>query len=81
MSKTFSVAEARDQLAELLRQAEAGEAITIARRGKPVARLVSEQTYQRLTGQMRGRSQRIDWGTTSIDLRDFEFDRDDANAR
>jgi prevent-host-death family protein len=34
------LAQARNQLSSLIRQAEAGETITITRRGKPMARLV-----------------------------------------
>lgn len=37
---TVSVHQAKTQLSQLLAQAEAGEEVVIARRGKPVARLV-----------------------------------------
>ena len=52
-------------------------AVRITRRGQVVARLVSENEFQRLTRRKR----RIDWGTTLIDTRDFKFDRDEANVR
>lgn len=39
--KFVNVHQAKTQLSRLLRQVEAGEAILIARRGEPVARLVS----------------------------------------
>lgn len=45
--KDYSVAEARDRLAELVHQAEQGRAIRITRRGKPAAVLVSEQEFRR----------------------------------
>jgi prevent-host-death family protein len=38
--KTASVAEAKSHLSELLATVEAGEAIVITRRGKPVARVI-----------------------------------------
>ena len=38
---TVNVHEAKTQLSRLLAQVEAGEEVTIARNGKPVARLVS----------------------------------------
>ena len=38
--------EAKTHLAELLAAAEAGETITITRRGKPVARLVPADDWQ-----------------------------------
>ena len=46
--RTVSVAEGRRRLAELIREAEAGHSVTILRRGKPVAVLVSTGTYSRL---------------------------------
>ncbi len=47
MPKTVSVAEARDQLTRLLREAEAGEPIEITRRGRPIAMLVAVDDYRR----------------------------------
>jgi prevent-host-death family protein len=40
--KTVNIAEAKATLSELVRLASAGETITIAQRGKPVARLTAE---------------------------------------
>ena len=37
---TVSIKEARERLSELVRAAERGEAVTITRRGKEVARIV-----------------------------------------
>ncbi len=49
-----SIAQAKDHLPRLVRQAEQGEAVRITRRGKPVAVLVSAAEYQRLhAGQER----------------------------
>jgi prevent-host-death family protein len=78
MSKqSYSVAEARDQLASLIRRAEEGETVTVTRRGKPVARVLSEKAYRKLLRRKR----RIDWGAIQIDTRGFKFDREEANAR
>jgi prevent-host-death family protein len=44
-----SIAEARDQFTRLVHQAERGEAVHITRRGRPVAVLLSEAEYQRLS--------------------------------
>lgn len=38
--RTFSLAEAKAQLSQLVELVEAGEEVTITRRGKPVVRLV-----------------------------------------
>jgi prevent-host-death family protein len=42
-----SIAQAKDHLTRLVRQAEQGEPVRITRRGKPVAVLVSAAEYQR----------------------------------
>ncbi len=39
---SYSVADAKARLSELIDRAEAGETVSITRRGKPVARLVAE---------------------------------------
>lgn len=51
-----AIAEAKAQFAELIRRAEAGEAIELTRYGKPVARLVAaERPVNRpLIGAMEG---------------------------
>ncbi len=46
-----SVAQAKDRLSELIRQAEAGTEVRITRRDEVVARLISEAEYQRLRRQ------------------------------
>lgn len=40
MTKTVNVRTLRNEYARLIARAEAGEAVTIVRRGRPVARLV-----------------------------------------
>ncbi len=52
MTRTVSVSEAKAQLSRLLRAVEAGEDITIARRGAPVARLIPVQRHQ--PGEWKG---------------------------
>lgn len=44
-----SIAEAKNALTRLIYEVERGEAVHITRRGKPVAVLVSEDAYDRLT--------------------------------
>lgn len=46
-----SIAEARDALAGLVHDVEAGAPVEITRRGKPVAVLVAYAEYQRLLGE------------------------------
>lgn len=40
--ESYSIADAKARLSELIDRAEAGETVSITRRGKPVARLVAE---------------------------------------
>jgi prevent-host-death family protein len=46
-----SIAEAKNALTRLIYEAERGEAIHITRHGKPVAVLVSADTYEQLTSR------------------------------
>lgn len=53
---TVNVHQAKTQLSRLLAQVEAGEDIVIARRGQPVARLVScKPRSKRQFGAMKGK--------------------------
>ncbi|MGH8674457.1 MAG: type II toxin-antitoxin system Phd/YefM family antitoxin [Burkholderiales bacterium] len=48
MPKSYSVADARACLPEILDQAEAGRDVRLTRRGRPVAVVVSADRYQTL---------------------------------
>lgn len=52
----IAIAEAKAQFAELIRRAEAGEAIELTRYGRPVARIVAAEraTGRPLIGAMAG---------------------------
>lgn len=54
MAKRYSIAEARANLPRIVDQAEAGQAIELTRRGKPVAVLVSLREIERLRGAKTG---------------------------
>lgn len=41
MDKTYSIAEARNDLSNVVREAEAGRPVTLSRRGRPVAMIVA----------------------------------------
>jgi prevent-host-death family protein len=56
MTKTVNIHEAKTHLSRLVRRAQSGEDIVIARGGKPVARLVAvEATGGRGLGRDRGK--------------------------
>lgn len=46
----YNVLEARNQLSKLIEAAEAGEEVTIARRGRPVVRLVAVESDEPTRG-------------------------------
>ncbi len=50
MTKTYSIAAARAALSTIVDEVEAGAAIELTKRGKPVAVVLSAQEYERLRG-------------------------------
>jgi prevent-host-death family protein len=51
MSKRYSIAEARHNLAAIVHEAESASPIELTRRGAPVAVLLSLAEYRRLAGK------------------------------
>lgn len=58
MAITYSIAEARDKLAKLVRESESGP-VELTRRGRPVAVLVSLAEFERLQGRGENFWQRL----------------------
>lgn len=54
----YSISQAKDNLPQLIRQAEAGHEVRMTRRGSPVAVLVSAQRYDELTAERAGFTER-----------------------
>jgi len=86
--KTYSVAEARQNFARLIRSAERGKAIEITRRGEPVAVLLSAAEYLALTGErplfveaLAGVRERLEVESLGIGEEDFEGLRDESPGR
>ena len=80
---TYTVQEAQEDFARLLKEAEEGNEVVIARDGKPVARLAavearSAPSGKRVPGQYAGQHQYPDWFfkplETDEELREFGFD-------
>lgn len=53
MDKTYSIAEARNDLSGVVREAEAGRPVTLSRRGRPVAVVVSASQFAKLAPRRR----------------------------
>lgn len=60
MDKTYSIAEARNDLSNVVREAEAGRPVTLSRRGRPVAVVVSAGDYSRLAPRRASVAEAID---------------------
>ena len=52
MSKSYSVADARAHLPDILDQVEAGREVHLTRRGRPVAVVLSAQQYKALRSEV-----------------------------
>lgn len=66
-----SIAEAKNQLTRLIHQAERGDAVHITRRGRPVAVLLSEAEYARLS---RGTTRPTFWEAIQAMRADPDFE-------
>ena len=54
MQKQFSISEAKNSLPTIIHYVEKGPYVKLTRRGKPVAVLLSIQTYERLSRKYTG---------------------------
>ena len=91
MSKSYSVAEARNSLTTLIDEVLDGQSVQITRRGKPVAILVSTTEYAKL--KQGGKRKRGLWeaivrlrnqpGFVGVDLNDADIEslRDRSTGR
>lgn len=77
MDKRFSIAQAKDHFSSIIESAERGAIVTVTRRGKPVARVISEAEYEKLIARRR----KVPWPVPVLDTRRFRFDREEANRR
>jgi prevent-host-death family protein len=60
MDKTYSIAEARNDLSNVVREAEAGRPVTLSRRGRVVAVVVSASDYSQLAARRPSVAEAID---------------------
>lgn len=81
MAKQVSIAEARDTLPSLVRAVEQGHPVELTRRGKPVAVLVSNIEYQRLTSGSRDLWSAIETFRATHDLSDLDIEEVYSNIR
>jgi len=65
--KTSTIAEAKNNLSQLIYQLESDEPIHLTRHGKPVAVMLSESNYQKLTQKNKGLFQAIQQWRSQLD--------------
>jgi len=77
MRKQHSIAEARNNLPKLVREAEAGAPVELTRRGQSVAVLVGRREYDRLATRARRFSEAWNEFTRKVDLVELRIDPDE----
>ena len=80
MKEQHSIAEARSKLPQLIRDAEAGKAVELTRRGESVAVLIGRRQYERLVNRSRTFSEAWDEFTREVDLQALNIDPDEVFA-
>jgi len=65
--KTSTIADAKNNLSQLIYQLESDDPIHLTRHGKPVAVMLSEANYQRLTQKNNGLYQAIQQWRRQLD--------------
>lgn len=73
-STRYSIAEARDRLPAIIHDVERGATIELARRGKPVAVLVSLAEHRRLSRRSTGFWAAVERFRRSVDLGALDLD-------
>ena len=74
MIKSYSIAEARDNLAAIVHEVEKSDSIEITRRGHPVAVLISKQEFDRLQSGKAGFRQAYQDFCKRVNLAELNID-------
>jgi prevent-host-death family protein len=77
MPKQQSIAAARSNLPQLVRQAESGETIELTRRGESVAVLIGRRQYERLASRSRRFSEAWNEFIRDVELSELAIDPDE----
>ena len=76
MTDQYSIADARRQLPTLVRDAEAGRAVELTRRGAPVAMLIGRRAYERLVAGRPGFAKSLASFASEVSLEELALDPD-----
>ena len=74
MRRQHSIAEARKDLPKLVREAEAGKAVELTRRGERVAVLIGQKEYERLVSRSLRFSEAWSNFARDVELAELEID-------
>ena len=80
MDEQHSIAEARNQLPRLVREAESGKAVELTRRGEAVAVLIGRRQYEHLIAPARRFSEAWDTFAREVNLQELDIDPDEVFA-
>lgn len=80
MSKSYSIAEARNELPGLVHDVERGGPVKITRRGRPVAVLLSLEEYERIAPAMPTFTAAYDAWKRSVDKDNSAVEPDHFSA-
>lgn len=80
MPRRHSIADARNNLPSLVREAESGQAVELTRRGEPVAVLIGRRQYERLVSERRSFSEAYRDFKQEVGLEELEIDPDEVFA-
>jgi len=78
MAQRNSIAEARSNLPNLIREAETGKTVELTRRGEPVAILMGRKRYEQLTSRYRPFSEVWDEFTRRFPVGEIDIDPDEV---
>ncbi len=81
MTKHYSIAGARHNLARLVHEAEAGQIVELTRRGEPVAVVIAADAYARMAGKVSRFSDRLAEFRSQYLGSDFDDVFDDTRDR
>lgn len=80
MPKSYSIAEARNDLTGLIHDVERGGPVKITRRGKPVAVILSVQEYDRIATSKPTFAQAYEVWKSSVDFDEVAVEPDHFTA-
>lgn len=74
----YSIAQARDQLTQLVHQAEQGNPVELTRRGKRVAVILSAEEYDRLASQKGDFGKSLATFRERLEIEQIDIDPDEV---